>query len=160
MTGQQQKLAMLTSKYNLFNAVTQPTREGNMLDLILSNDNLLISKISHMINQTISDHHILICELSIDMDSNESSDNTKFEYLTRIPDYDWKKATTEQLNQFTEDINQNDWNVLAEGLNNSDKLKLLYKLLEDNAEKNFKEKVTITKKKVISKDVRKAFLEN
>ena len=70
-----------------------------------------------------------------------------------------KKATTKQLGQFTEDINQNDWNVLAEGPNNSDKLKLLYKLLEDKAEKIFHEKVTITKKKVIPKDVKKLFNE-
>ena len=80
---------------NLLNYVNKPTRNENMLDLILTNDYDMITQTDIEVNNGFSDHNTVMCKLNIDYHEPEKCENI-IDYLTSVPKYEWRNGSVDQ----------------------------------------------------------------
>ena len=105
LTYQEELLSIFMNKWNLVNYVTNPThKHGRILDLVMTNDDELVSDIVHVKNDKISDHDILICSTNIILDKVRKDDFDNYE--TKVPFMNWRCGTTEQWENYCNELNE------------------------------------------------------
>ena len=110
LNKQEEQLALLMSRLNLFNMITKPTREQNILDLIMTNDSTSIRKVDQEINVSFSDHNLIKCLSDVSILSDEKGENiSNIVYATKIPEFELNKATEEQWDNYFLTLNEVDW---------------------------------------------------
>ena len=86
LNTQEENFVNFICDHNLMNYVSSPTRNGNILDLVLTNDTGLILDTKIDLNRNFSDHNTVSCV--IDVNFSESQMCKKFtEYLTSVPKF-------------------------------------------------------------------------
>ena len=102
---------------------------GNTLDLILTNDTTLVSNMRSDVNSNFSDHYFVICDIDIELEK-EQSNSDEISYLSKVPNFEWKKGTIEQLERYNEKINSNNWYEMFLNMKLSEKVKLFNDIVE------------------------------
>ena len=83
---QAQALLNMCDKWNLIQSVRVPTREDNILDLILVNSDEMVKDIEMIVNSKFSDHNLIIS--GINMCEVNKEDSAKKSFCdTAIPEY-------------------------------------------------------------------------
>ena len=91
------------NNFSLTQEVRENTREGNILDVIFTNDPVLIESSEIITNVQISDHNFVIATTNRDTIKNKETKKTNF-CSTDIPLYNLKKGSTEDWNKAREDL--------------------------------------------------------
>ena len=97
LSKQQEKFVGMINKLCLFNYVDKPTCGNNILDLCLTNDTELFTKVRTDENSKFSDHRLIICEFNQNVIENASeNDLDVIKYMTNVPLYSWKNGSVDQ----------------------------------------------------------------
>ena len=130
LRAQEENFVNFISEHNLLNYVMSPTRNDNILDLVLTNDSDMIKNTSVEVNVSFSDHNTVNCLLDIDF--TQSQESEKFmEYLTSVPMYGWRNGTVEQWDNYMNKLNSKDWCDISQNLNVHEKVDILLRNIED-----------------------------
>ena len=110
---QAELLLSYSRKWFLTQKVNEATREGNILDMIFDNDDI-VQSIEMLENDKISDHKTLIVDMIFNIDNKEEEEKKNFCFMS-IPEYDIKGANSKMWDQA---LNWDyDWsNITAEKL--------------------------------------------
>ena len=96
--------------------VKNSTCDGNILDLIFTNNSDMICEISHDKHSKMSDHDMLIVNTNYDCDNKEEEHKKNF-CSTEIPLYNTEDMDNDQINKAKEFLEAQDWdNVTPESL--------------------------------------------
>ena len=115
-TNQAANLIDFSKKWNLTQMVKNNTRDGNILDLIFTNNSDMICEISHDKHSKMSDHDTLIVNTNYDYDNKEEEHKKNF-CSTEIPLYNTEDMDNDQINKAKEFLEAQDWdNVTPESL--------------------------------------------
>ncbi|KAI8484554.1 hypothetical protein Bbelb_376610, partial [Branchiostoma belcheri] len=104
-TGQAEKLLNLMDNHGLFQTVQEPTRNGNLLDLVLVNNPNIIEKTS--VVPGISDHDMVLVDVNLALKQNRKP-KRKVYIRTKADEPAIKKDLTDYATNFhkrTQDIN-------------------------------------------------------
>ena len=140
------------------NIVDKPTRNMNILDLILtSNDNIVNN--CEILEMNMSDHEMVLADLNISktIDDNQRRVN---HCMTDFVTYNIEDATDEQIDDFNNLLMNIDYEFMS-SLDNNAQVDFMYKVLQDAAGKVFNVKEAFKdkndenrRKRFIPKDVR------
>ena len=92
---QAQALINICDKWNLIQSVTVPTRDNNILDLILVNSEVMIKDIEMIVNSKLSDHNLIVTRVNM-TDVNKEEAMKKNFCDTAIPEYNLDEASDEE----------------------------------------------------------------
>ena len=102
---QAKKLLKFAEDFFLEQYVKRATRNGNILDLVFTNNHELIRDYNIIINKKLSDHYIIKIDLAYKMES--STKRKKVNHCsTKIPEYDLLNASEEQWLRFNLILNK------------------------------------------------------
>ena len=136
----------------LQNHVDIPTRQNNILDLILSNCPEYFGSVTTEVNQKFSDHEFLI---DIEKVSMEKGDINL--YSTCLPKLKWRDSDPAQWEKYSENINLDQWSDICDkNMTVNDKVNLLIDKIQQAAEEVF-EPCAESKHPTIPKHIRKLF---
>ena len=130
MTSQQEIFASFLGKFCLYNCVEVPTRGENVLDLILTNDEDLIPSIKVEESGSFSDHRWVIGSLDVNMVRKEEFSPEFQSYHTKIPNFNWRKGSVEQWDQYRDILNRIDWSDSTKQMSVRDKVDYLNSQME------------------------------
>ena len=134
---QAQNLLNMCDKWNLSQSVRVPTREDNILDLILVNSPELIKDIETVVNSKLSDHNLIIAGVNMSDEKAENAAKKNF-CDTEIPQHNLEDASEEDWQDAL------DWlmNQDLDNLNESELVNTINKLVMNNFPIRNKSKVT------------------
>ena len=113
-----------------------PTRGHNILDLGLSNNPLLIGKITTIISKHISDHNLMDMDINHHYTQPKDTKSKEKPYITNIHEYDVMKADDEDWLRWRTLLDEVDF----ENETKENKMKTFYETLEQIVAKVFKKK--------------------
>ena len=156
MTRQQETFARLVNKYCLLNVVDIPTRGSNVLDLILTNAEDLFGNTRVEESGTLSDHKWVISDIDISLTRTDDASSETPIYLTKIPNYNWKKGSVEQWDNYQEILNSVDWIAETRDMDVEEKIEFLNGKMEEAVSRTFQDLLERKKikRKRIPKEVR------
>ena len=114
----------------LENLCLTPTRGGNILDLILSNDPGLIGEVYTLISHGISDHNLLEVTINHPYTEQKKSEPKEVPYSNKFHQYDLNKADHEDWTRYEAELRYIDFDTITNSLNVEQKLSKFYEILE------------------------------
>ena len=127
----------------LENYVTTPTRGRNILDLILSNNHMLINFYKMIINKTLSDHNLIYISLNFSFNEETRSEKVMNPYSTKVFQYETKKATIQQWGRFDHVLRNIDEEELLKNIAPEEQLKRIYQTIEEALEQCLEKKESL-----------------
>ena len=109
LSSQEEKFINFMSDHSLMNYVEIPTRNKNILDLVLTNDSELITSTRVEVNSQFSDHYTVHCVLDVNFCDSKICDKI-VEYFTSVPKFGWRNGTTEQWENYENCLKSDVWN--------------------------------------------------
>ena len=140
-----QSLLSFMEDHFLAQVVLSPTRGDNILDLVFTNREELISHTEVRPTTVLSDHSILVSVLTVGPGPKPSSPPAWDQFTTTIPFYDTKSASQEDWNKFGTTLNLSSWADRSSGCSLSQKSSLLSSLIEEAVMATFPRKKSRTK---------------
>ena len=119
----------------LVNYITTPTRGRNILDLVLTNNHLLIHYYKTIVNRKLSDHCLLYISLNFSFNDDVKNEKVKNPYLTKIFEYETKNATQIQWGRFEYVLYNIDEEALLKDVDLEEQAKRILKILEETVER-------------------------
>ena len=93
--------------------IKRATRNGNILDLVFTNNHELIRDYNIIVNKKLSDHYIIKIDLAYKMETSTKSKKVNH-CSTKIPEYDLLNASEEQWLRFNLILNKVNFETLFE----------------------------------------------
>ena len=118
-----------------------PTRESNILDLVLSNNTQLFTGHETVKNKQFSDHNSIISHLNIRIGEHNISNDCSDIYDTEVPKYKLTKDD-EDWESFEDHLNMNKWSKLMDDgvYSIEQKMTILYNHIEESIKNTFEMK--------------------
>ena len=132
-------LIEFAEEFFLAQHIDQGTRRQNILDLIFTNNDQLITRCYQIINSTLSDHNTICCELSYGLKPLEQKGPINFS-STQIPEYDTAGADEEDWLRVNTLLQSIDWEAKFEGMSTTQMSECLLSELEKVVVKILKKK--------------------
>ena len=116
----------------LENYIYTPTRGKNILDLVFSNNHLLINNYTTIINNKLSDHHLLNVKLNFSYNKVNKERKVGNPYSTKVFEYNLSEADSEAWEKFEAILDTLTVNFETETINDNTETKLekFYRNLE------------------------------
>ena len=95
------KLLNFVERNFLQNYVTTATRGKNVLDLVFTNNHLLVNNYSTIVNKRMSDHYLLTIALNFTYNAPVKEKKVINPFTTKVFEYDLSEATEEDWNKFS-----------------------------------------------------------
>ncbi len=149
------RLFELTDSQFLEQIVKVPTREGNILDLVFSNNTQSISHYEVIHTVIMSDHSLLITVMTDGPGARPSIPAAGNVYTTKIGEFDMRKGTEETWTSYQSLLSNLDWGSMAAGLSLVDRVKLLEDTIVDAVSNCFPVKGSKVSGNRIPKQMRK-----
>ena len=128
---QLRKLSDLMSNNFMNQTVIDPTRKRNILDLVITNNPMLITHHDIVVNQLLSDHNFIISHLNMRVEKVKYNKSDKSLYHTDIPLYNLKDGDDSMWQSYHQELNKISWDESkCECRSVSDKLEVFYKDIE------------------------------
>jgi hypothetical protein len=119
-------LLELVDQHMMQQLITEPTRGDAILDLLFSNNQELLSKITIIENIIISDHKTIVAGINIIVGQTTAKPATNFSAST-LPEYNFDLATESEWKVIRHNLTQFNWTKFRQSTNSDD---LLDNLLE------------------------------
>ena len=114
-SSQMLELIEFSERWNLIQNVKKPTRENRILDLIMTNEDI-VCEIHHEKHCNISDHDTLVMKVDLEIPKEDKITKENF-CSTKIPLYKTDQMTCEQMNKAKQFLEEQNWdNINAEDL--------------------------------------------
>ena len=147
-----------TNQYMMNQTVFSPTRNNNILDLIFTNNQNMITEHNMIMNSNFSDHNTIISKLNIKL--NQSHKNEKFINIhdTKIPMFKIKDVPDYHWENYSDLINTYIWSEQSSKCNDiEDRIKLLLDTILMSIEQCFENLCQKKNGNRIPKHIRKCF---
>ena len=138
---QAERLMEFTRSNFMENIILTPTRGGNVLDLIFTNNPNLINYYSTIVNSKLSDHNTLEVNMNFTYNQEVKNEKVTNPYNTKIFEYNSNEADDEDWERFKQYLEDVDVETEFDGMNANDGLKRIYFLLEKASDICLKKKV-------------------
>ena len=126
----------------------KPTRNQNILDLILTNNSELFYNCEVEINSKFSDHNLVKVGINIDL-SNDSTHTDNLRYPNDIPLFNWRKGSSEDWEKYKSYLDSKDWSLETQGMHLDLKIETYYQMMIDAVTLTFSKKELGGKKRII-----------
>ena len=136
-----------------------PTRVGNILDLILTNDEDLVSSVRVEESGSFLYFSWVIGEINVTLARRDDSIPESLIYSTTIPNFNWRNGSVEQWDKYQEVQANCEWSQETKYMSITEKVNFLNRLMETAVSSAFEDllKRKVERKRRIPKEIRSLF---
>ena len=135
---QAQCLLNFANKFFLHQLIKKPTRNQNILDLVFTNNHLLINDYYMIVNSQLSDHYTICANLNYEKGNSKSARRVENLYHSKLPEYNFRDADEEDWMRLNREFDKLNWDALLGNLSPAEMTEIFLNILQDKVALIFK----------------------
>ena len=135
---QAQCLLNFANEFFLQQLIKKPTRNQNILDLVFTNNHLLINDYYMIVNSQLSDHYTICANLNYEKGNSKSARRVENLYHSKLPEYNFRDADEEDWMRLNGEFDKLNWDSLFDNLPPAEMTETFLTILQDKVALIFK----------------------